>query len=111
MTTVTLKIKVSSQIHLKALQLINTILGKIQSVKGLFSCEAYREIDDEDTLVMIQKWESGEVMERYIKSSNYRAVMELMELSSDQPEVSFDTVSGDTVSGTMGMKYIKAVRG
>ena len=55
---------------------------------------------------MIQKWESGEVIERYIKSLNYRAVMELMELSSDQPEVSFDTVSG-----TMGMKYIKAVRG
>jgi quinol monooxygenase YgiN len=106
MITVNMMIRVSSQKCSKALQLINIINGTIQSVKGLISCKAYQDIDDEDTLVMIQKWESGEVMERYIKSANYRAVMDLLELSCEQPEVSFDTVSG-----TRGMKYLNAVRG
>ena len=69
-------------------------------------CQAYRNIDDEDTLVMIQKWESGEVMERYIRSLRFRPVMDLMELSCEQPEVSFDIVSE-----TMGMRYLDAVRG
>ena len=106
MITVNMKIKVSCQEYSKALQLINIIIGAIQPVKGLISCKAYRDIDDEDTLVMIQKWESGEVMERYIRSSKYRAVLDLMELSCEKPEVSFDNVSG-----TMGMKYLNAVRG
>ena len=58
------------------------------------------------SLVMIQKWESGEEMERYIRSSMYRSVQELLELSIEQPKVSFDMVSW-----TMGMKYLNAVRG
>ena len=106
MITANWKIKVACQECSKAIKLMNKIIGKIQSAKGLISCQAYRNIDDEDTLVMIQKWESGEVMERYIRSSRYRPVMDLMALSCDQPEVSFDTVSG-----TMGMKYLKAIRG
>jgi len=106
MITANWKIKVACQECSKAIKLMNKIIGKIQSAKGLISCQAYRNIDDEDTLVMIQKWESGEVMERYIRSADYRVVMELMELSNEQPEVSFDTVSG-----TLGMKYLKAVRG
>ena len=106
MITVNMRKKVSCQECSKALKLMNFIIGKIQSVKGLISCKAYRDIDDEDTLGMIQKWESGEIMERYIRSSNYCAVMDLLELSCEKPEVSFDNVSG-----TMGMKYLNAVRG
>jgi quinol monooxygenase YgiN len=106
MITLNLKIKVPCEECSKAIKLLKIIIMKIQSVTGLINCKAYRDIDDEDTLVMIQKWESGEVMERYIKSANYRTVMELMELSCEKPEVSFDNVSE-----TMGMKYLKAVRG
>ena len=105
MITANWKIKVPCQECSKAIKLMNKIIRKIQSAKGLISCQVYRKIDDEDTLVMIQKWESSEVMERYIRSANYRVVMELMELSNEQPEVSFETVSG-----TLGMKYLNAVR-
>ena len=106
MITVNLKVKVPCEECSKALQLIKTIIEKIQSVTGLINCEAYRDIDDEDTLVMILKWESGEVMERYIRSSKFCAFIKLIELSCEKPVVSFDTVSG-----TMGMKYLNAVRG
>lgn len=106
MITANWKIKVPCQECSKAIKLMNKIIGKIQSAKGLISCQAYRNIDDEDTLVMIQKWESGEVMERYIRSLRFRPVMDLMELSCEQPEVSFDIVSE-----TMGMRYLNAVRG
>lgn len=106
MITANLKVKVPTKKSSKALQLIHTIVGAIQPIKGLISCKAYQDVDDEDAFVMIQKWESGEAMEKYIKSSKYEPVMALMELSYEKPALSFDTVSA-----TLGMKYLKAVRG
>ena len=106
MITVNLRIKVQYQECSKALDLIKKAIGKIQSAKGLISCKAYRDIEDADSLVMIQQWESGEEMESYIRSSKYRSVQELLELSIEQPKVSFDMVSW-----TLGKKYLNVVRG
>ena len=66
---------------------------------------------DEDThqpgtMVIFEEWENWPSLEKHIQSDSYRTILELMELSSEQPEIKFYSVAD-----AKGMEVIERLRG
>ena len=56
---------------------------------GCLACNVYQDLENPDTIVMEEKWQTAKDLHRYIRSEHYRKVLELMELSTTAPEISF----------------------
>ena len=57
-------------------------------------------------MMIFEEWENWPSLEKHLQSVTYRAILELMELSSEQPEIKFCSVAD-----TKGMELIERLRG
>ena len=71
---------------------------------GCLSCRLYRDVEQTHTFAWIEEWESQAALERRFQSADYRILLALLDLSSQPPEIRFDTVAA-----TQGMEMIAAV--
>jgi quinol monooxygenase YgiN len=69
------------------------------------SCRVYSDIDNANSLTLVEEWKSRNDLEKHIASDDYRKKLFLMDLSSETPDVRFHAVSE-----TKGMDLIIAVR-
>ena len=105
MVIASLKIAVSHDKQQDALQTIRAILGWTCAQPGCISMTFNQDTNDPESMVLLEEWEDWSSLEDHIRSDAYRNILELMELSSEQPEIKFNTVSK-----TEGMEVIEAVR-
>ena len=106
MIIASLKIKVSHEKQQSALQTIRTILGWTCAQPSCISMTFYQDTNDTESMVLLEEWKDWRSIEEHIQSESYRNILELMELSSEQPEIKFNTVSS-----TKGMDVIEKLRG
>ena len=106
MIIASLKITVSHDKQQSALQTIRAILGWTCAQPGCISMAFYQDTNDPESMVLLEEWEAWSHLEDHIRSDSYRSILELMELSSEQPEVKFSRVSS-----TKGMEVIERLRG
>lgn len=106
MIIASLKIKVSHEKQQSALQIIRTILGYTCAQPGCISMTFYQDTNDPESMVLLEEWKDWRSIEKHIQSKSYRNILELMELSSEQPEIKFNSISETT-----GMEVIERLRG
>ena len=106
MITASLKINVPAEKHRDALQTVRSILGWTRAQPGCISMEFYQDTNDPDSMILLEEWKDWNSLERHIRSESYRNILELMELSSEQPEIKLSTVAS-----TKGMEVIEKLRG
>ncbi len=105
MVIFTLRMKVPGGKRKDFLDSARLITGPTQIQPGCISCRFYQDVDDPDAILFVEEWESREGLDRHIKSDQYRIILSLMELSTNAPEIKFNTISK-----TEGMEVIEAVR-
>jgi quinol monooxygenase YgiN len=66
----------------------------------------YQDTNTPDIMMLFEEWKDWDSLENHIRSDTYRSILELMELSSEQPEIKLSTVSR-----TKGMEVIEKLRG
>ena len=81
------------------------VLGPTKIKPGCIECRLYQDLDEPETLLLIEEWESRRKYERHINSDQYRIILSLMEASDQLPEIKINTVSK-----TEGLEAIAAVR-
>ncbi len=106
MITSFLKINVSHGKKKDAIQTVHSILGWTRVQPGCISMAFYEDFDQPGTVMIFEEWENWASLEKHIQSDTYRAILELMELSSEQPEIKFCSVAD-----TKGMELIERLRG
>ncbi|MCP4397904.1 MAG: antibiotic biosynthesis monooxygenase [bacterium] len=107
MIVATLRIVASPENHQRILQTLRSVLGPTQVQPGCISCRVYdKDVEDEDALILLEEWKTQEDLDRHLRSDDYRRILAAMELASQAPEITFNTVSQ-----TQGMEVIHAVRG
>ena len=106
MIIASLKIKVSHEKQQSALQTIRAILGWTCAQPGCISMTFYQDTNDPESMVLLEEWKDWRSIEEHIQSESYRNILELMELSSEQPEIKFNSISETT-----GMEVIERLRG
>jgi len=89
----------------EALQILHSIAERTRVEAGCFDCWVYRDIEDEKVIIFEQVWRSEKEMLRHLGSEEYRNVLLVMEMCSEQPVVRFDTITGST-----GVETIEAAR-
>jgi quinol monooxygenase YgiN len=105
MIIVTLRIKVPGERRKDFLDSARLIAGPTEVQPGCISCRFYQDLDDPDSMLFIEEWRCREDLDRHIKSSPYRIILSLMELSGDPPEIKLNTISN-----TEGLEAIEALR-
>lgn len=86
-------------------EILRMYLGPACYQPGCISCHAYQEMDNENSLILIEKWISREYLDLHLSSSEYRKILELIELSSEPPKIEFVTLSE-----LGGMDFIEKAR-
>ena len=106
MITSYLKIQVPHEKKNDAIQTVRSILGWMSAQPGCISMAFYQDTNHSETMMLLEEWEDWSSIENHIRSDSYRSILELMEMSSEQPEIKFRSVSN-----TKGMEVIERLRG
>ena len=77
---------------------------RVRAERGCRSCHLYRDAEDESALALVQVWSERADLDRHALSESFREILELVELSTAPPEISFQTVSS-----TAGLEYLAAL--
>ena len=105
MVTVTLRIKVPHKQHQDFMNSAKLILGPTRIQSGCISCRLYKDVDESDTVFLVEEWESREKLDRHFYSEQCRIILSLMEAADQFPEIKINTVSK-----IEGLEAIEAVR-
>jgi quinol monooxygenase YgiN len=104
MIIATLRMTASPGKQTEILHSLRPLLGPTRVQPGCLSCRLYRDVEHTNVFVWMEAWESQAALERHLRSAEYRILLALLDLSSQPPEIRFDTVAA-----TQGMEMIAAV--
>ena len=101
----TLRIPVSPDRCAEVVEVLRSIQGPVLAQPGCAGCSIYEEQGPEQTVVLVERWESDAALEAHIRSESYRRILGAIELSGGPPEVRFERVSASE-----GMELIERLR-
>jgi quinol monooxygenase YgiN len=104
MILVTLRMIVRSERRSDLLETMRGMLEPARVERGCLSYRLYEDVEDRNTFVLVEEWESQHDLESHIHTENQQRLLTLMDLLSEQPELRFNTVSH-----TVGMDLIENV--
>ena len=87
------------------LEVLRSIQGPVLAQPGCAAFHIYEEQGLEDTVVLVERWESEAALEAHLRSEAYRRILGAIELSGGPPEVNFDYISASE-----GMERIERSR-
>ena len=93
MIIVTLQLKVVPEKRWDVLKTIHTIIGPTTVRPGCLHCSLYSNTSNDDELILLEKWDSQEALDRHIRSDEFRKIIAAIETAKEPPEISFNTVS------------------
>lgn len=106
-----LKIMVPLKKNRNILDTMEYVKKKAQLETGFISYRAYNDMNDQDSVCIIGKWETCEDLLRHIGSSGFRAILAIMDMSIKSPELRFRSISSlgglELVSHVIGNKKEK----
>ena len=88
----TLQIVVPDRKREEALEVLRMYMGPACHQAGCISCQGFQELDEENSIILIEEWVSQAYLDRHLSGSEYKKVLALMEISSVPPEIKFHTV-------------------
>jgi quinol monooxygenase YgiN len=100
-----LRIKTAPLRRAEIVELIGPIIGPTEAQPSCLLCRLYSETDDDDALVLLQEWQSREGLDKFIRSRDFKRILAAMDLASQSPEFSVNTVSSRD-----GMELVEKLR-
>ena len=105
MVIMTLRLTVPPEKTVEAIEIIKSMAGPISAEPDCKHVCLYSDINNDDALMLVEEWESQEVIDQHIQSDEFRKLLELMELAGHAPEINFNTVSDSA-----GFEFIERLR-
>lgn len=106
MVTSFLKINLPLEKTKDAIQMVRSILGWTSAQAGCISMALYEDSNQPGTIMIFEEWADWPSLEKHIRSSVYRSILEVMELAAEPPQIKFGSVSD-----TNGLEVIERLRG
>ncbi len=92
--------RAADMIHALRLQMRRT---EVQS--GCVQCRISRDAQEQNIILYQEEWSSWEDLERHVRSDRFFWILELIEQSTNTPELSFCDIRE-----TRGMEYVRKLR-
>jgi len=93
MVVATLRILTAPQSRATVVRTLTAQLGPTRVQPGCHQCDLYQDVADAAVITLVEQWESQAELDLRLGSEEYRAVLGALELSQEQPEMHFDTVT------------------
>ena len=100
-----LRVVVAPTKRMDVLKTLRCFMGPTQFERGCISCHLYQDVDNENILTYVERWERKEDMDRHIRSDRYRKLVAVIDESVEPPDIRFDTIAE-----TQGIAAIWAAR-
>ena len=105
MITASLRVVVPGRRKAEVVRALRSLKGPTSAQPGCVACRILEDADEEGVVFYVEEWGSLERLERHIRSDHYRQLLAIMELSQEQPELRYDTVSQ-----RQGFELVEAIR-
>ena len=93
MVHATIRMDISPEKAREALEILRSITERTKVEPGCISCRIYRDVQEEHGIMIEELWRSQEELERHLRSSDYRSVLLVIEMSKGPPEIRFSVIS------------------
>jgi len=102
----TLRIVTAAKSRAQVVRTLIAQLGPLRVQPGCLRCELYQDLENRETVTLMEEWESQAELDLRLQSEEYRAVLETIELAQEQPLIHFDTVTRRA-----GLEIVASARG
>ena len=106
MVVSTLRILTAPKSRAEVVRTLSAQLGPTRVQPGCHRCDLYQDIENRETITLVEEWESQAELDLRLRSEDYRSVLAAIELAPEQPIIHFDTV---TRRG--GLEIVASARG
>ena len=89
MIIVTLHLKVTPEKRGQILEIFRSMIGPTTVQPGCRHCDLLVSTQDDDLLVLLEKWESQETLNQHIKTDEFRNVLVAMDKAYALPQINF----------------------
>jgi quinol monooxygenase YgiN len=86
-------------------RVVRSMNGPLGAEYGCSSSRLYQDVEDEGSFLLVQEWSSKAMLDRFVASSDYVKVLELMELAAYPPELKFHYITN-----TSGLETVRSIR-
>jgi quinol monooxygenase YgiN len=80
----------------EVLEILSSLAERSRFEAGCIGTHIYQDVEVEPAILIEQLWKSGEDLERYLGSEEFRKVLLVVEMAVEPPEIRFDSISGST---------------
>jgi len=106
MVVSTLRILTAPKSRAEVVRTLSAQLGPTRVQPGCHRCDLYQDIENRETITLVEEWESQAELDLRLRSDDYRSVLAPIEMAQEQPVIYFDTV---TRRG--GLEIVASARG
>jgi quinol monooxygenase YgiN len=90
----------------EAIGILLPILEQTRLEAGCVSCRLYRDLFDENAILLEHEWACESDLQRHLRSRRFHTVLLVVEMASEPPEIRFDMVPH-----SKGIDVIERLRG
>ena len=102
----TLRILTAPKSRAEVVRALTAQLGPTRVQPGCHRCDLYQDIENRETITLVEEWESQAELDLRLASEDYRSVLAAIEMAQEQPVIHFDTVTRRT-----GLEIVASARG
>jgi quinol monooxygenase YgiN len=106
MIVATLRLQTSQENRTEVTQTFSSLSAPIQTEKGCRSCRVYREVGNDEAVVLIEEWETRDDWESHLQSNKFAVLLGAMSLIDDPSAVDFKVMAQ-----IAGLESMKGMRG
>ena len=106
MVHVTIRMLIPLKRRGEVMEILSSLAERSRFEPGCIGSRVYQDVEVEPAILIEQLWESGEDLERHLRSEDFRKVLLVVEMSVEPPEVRFDTITNSA-----GFEIIEKARG
>ena len=106
MIVTTIRIQTTPGNRKELMQTFRSLSNPIQSERGCKSCRIYREVGNEETMIVIQEWDSRNHLDKHLRSDEFAVMVGAMSLLEQPETVEFQVL--DQLEGSRSVEAIRA---
>ena len=85
----------------EVMEILSSLAERSRFEAGCLGTRVYQDVEVEPAILIEQLWKSGEDLECYLRSEEFRKVLLVVEMAVEPPEIRFDAISQSTGFETM----------
>jgi quinol monooxygenase YgiN len=106
MIVTTIRMHTTPENRKELMQTFRSLSNPIKSEHGCKSCRIYREVGNEEAVIVIQEWDSRNHLDKHLRSDEFAVMVGAMSLLEQPDTVEFQVL--DQVEGSRSVKAIRA---